>query len=1771
MTDMSVALEELYTRVKGKSSLDFIQDVLPANGNIAKFYQAWLDGKPFDLQGVVTRPEQNDDGKLTRIELSATTESFGLASFPASFCFEEIPDSGLVSHFTLTLVKNNLDLADVSWLSLQDVELNFTVKERPGPVRGSFSGRIGQLSDLKLSVDIPVLQDRWRLHGTFTKPKSISDVMFLAAGEGLVKHLPEFLQDVASSLQVTELSASYDANLNSLAYVELTIQTPSSFKWTPVANVTVTGVVASALISRDGSVSYDVTGKFLIGKPPNQAEVFIEALGPDFEIVGGLSGETPLRLTALVENYLGDAKGLPEFDISAFAFRASLAPQRLVQIRARVQDHWKLPLDASGDTYMTLSELGVDIFLSSQEISASLEAVFQMGQLEARLFGSVGTGAEAFSIGAELSDVNLSELLNSVGIARPAMLEDVEFTKLVMRVAPVSGEFSFDAQSTKSWHIPVIGGSLTVRQLDVSVARKSIGGTDAKGFDCNITVSVGDLIVIPDQLVLEAFTLIFTSTSGEAWTASAAVKGKLMDLGIELSASYAEINSASTLTLKSSITSKRDLVSLGPLGSLHVDCFSLGVVTEQAQGDQPSKRCWTVTSHGGVQLGFAGVDYLSTGGLEFYEDEQLISLGFLPDKARAEVPLDPFPGQRPPPMMLLDFKKISVIRSAGPGKSGWAFKADVDYAFRGLPKGLQDYLVDLQPFKTHFSAGDGAVTLTAETVMKAVCFDLPTIARGDLDLSLGTAAIFVSNLSVSLGSEISLSAEVNIGLPSELNHVFGVRDDGAAILDVFNVFDPEHPQQNLFELRLGVGTQGISFQVLTSPFSFLKVVDKVADEHHVSWDGDFGSLGFKLPTLQLKPETQSFEVDVGLDVSDLKIPLTPLKSVLSALGLDEIAAMLQDSLPFESMDLFDDHDQLRVSMFIDLLKKLGIPLTDKEADILRGLARPIDHLPAGLKTYFRIAMPESFNLHIAVTAAGSVQFDFAVGEDSEPLRFLFPVVSALPELVGVELRGISVGELFGGALLVTRVDARIDRFDLPMIVGSVLLPDGGISAIPAFSRTLQKRIIVDKLFMIIVYEAVVPIPIPLFYDKLGFEYWGIEGLQFGGGISLKMPHFNFVEVIKQVGLFKDFFTDKTVFLHPDEPPQDMDIAPSTGPNYIQLPAYLGSGMLGDRELVHQVSAYGLAAGFLNRLKQLLLEAGKLTINDLIQVVPLDDRVKAGEVTVAGITAGGAYAITTPQEFTSRVYQRLNLNSITPADARAVLPRGESKVKVETDETGICLFFGGGFDVKGAVTFEAVYALAAANSRFGTGFGIHGSLAGGSFDLALKGLFIVDLNPLQIRIEGRGHLTVFDQQILAGEVTLGDSSFHLQGMADFFPKGSVRLTLDIAGDLDEHDCRFEGGAALTVGPNFTLVGGSFILDTTQFVITGTWLDQTVRFAIVRFERGQVAGLRFSAELYALGIGDLFRLTGDGPNGGPCASLERFENLSFTLTLSGEVYLLGVRASTTVHVTDLGFEFQLSGDLLGIFACQLTVVAANLAAAGQFQLTAKFQGESIEAIENQALNLLTDIGKETSTQLGQAQKVVDDAKVQLQAAVQMASQQVDEARDAVQKIQRQIDAIDNKLKKLSYIKDAIEIARLKLQRSSLVMQLVPANTNLALAKALYEFATVGKAIVGVLTPALNKIKADIDTAREQVAAAGQKLSDLEKQLGSTKTKLARYTGTFLTIERIEFTETLNSVTGAGVRLKVWSTFLGETTDGEPHEVLCQLQSPEGVARALVGYLL
>ncbi len=490
----------------------------------------------------------------------------------------------------------------------------------------------------------------------------------------------------------------------------------------------------------------------------------------------------------------------------------------------------------------------------------------------------------------------------------------------------------------------------------------------------------------------------------------------------------------------------------------------------------------------------------------------------------------------------------------------------------------------------------------------------------------------------------------------------------------------------------------------------------------------------------------------------------------------------------------------------------------------------------------------------------------------EPVRILYPALNGyLPTLYGIEFRSFSFGELLSGAFLLVEADMKLDQFDiLSTIIDTLVydlakLDDKDLDALQhkvsdelraklnakqlkavtelqktsddvlkALSKvaktakkfladptTLHNTFVVEKLFMLVIYETEFPIPIPLFYDKLGFEVTDILGFTVQSHIGLPAPRLNLMEIVKTAMNFKTFVTvkDYELPLKGDGVPTNIDLEFRGDNNYFELPKFLGGKiLLGAEGPNFDISLYKTIAGFLNAVK-------KISLDKTIRAIPYKDRSGTQDFVFGPFSLETAYLLSTGDEISDNQYIN-DPDYIALANKPSIL--GVSDVLTLAGYNGdvglkdkyIVLFLSGKFGLADLLKVDAMFGIiATAKREFVTGFQFDGSLDGllalniSAAAFLLKPSSDAGLKSTTFQIAGQTKLKLLTKQIFHahGVIRADSDSFYMEGDVTFnslpdtiainttcegslqFNKtGAFKLTFDADASLQLHGLELAKG-------------------------------------------------------------------------------------------------------------------------------------------------------------------------------------------------------------------------------------------------------------------------------------------------------------------------------------------------------------------------------------------
>jgi hypothetical protein len=645
--------------------------------------------------------------------------------------------------------------------------------------------------------------------------------------------------------------------------------------------------------------------------------------------------------------------------------------------------------------------------------------------------------------------------------------------------------------------------------------------------------------------------------------------------------------------------------------------------------------------------------------------------------------------------------------------------------------------------------------------------------------------------------------------------------------------------EDTVDLTLSIAS-GISIVCRTSPLESLPLRPPLDDG--TVWTEwltipDLGTFSFRVPEFAFDARGGRWRASGGMERrGDLAIPVRALKALLEKAGLPTaFLHVMPDSIPLVEIDL-------RSAAFYDgITRTFGRgPVSDAfrhVADLLEGA---VDRLPARLAEYFAFSVPERFEFDLAIEPTGGLALGVSTSGDT-PLRALVPAVfGPIPELLGLTLFRLSFGLTAGGTLARVEVDGWADRTDLANLTYALVTGQGG---------ALTNRLIARRTSALV--PVGVGVPVPLFYDDIGWEYRDAFGLALQCHATFRDPEPSLTDWLALLRDLFAFFTQDDYYLHEHGCPPGMRTDFDIGPTAIALPAYLGEATLGPVGGLPPLPVTDTLARVLDGIK-----SGN--VGWIIEAVPLKRRgpdgdtwIRVGRETVrfGPLEIGAAWCITTEREFRDEV--------LADGGARAALAAADSGEMLE------CLpsrYGGKAYDKGFVVLLMGAASASTPLARIVAFRGQFGMALTGPHDfetaVRLRGGFGPD-GALELGIEGRIRVEP------AGEGRPPET--RIAGLV-FLSVAGTRL--DLSAGLAVGPDHFDTQIAASLGPGLAL-GGTLRVDGQGATIDGFVEWSGLGASGGRFETGAVFSADgvvfrpFDVRIGALGCRAILRLPGRAP--------------------------------------------------------------------------------------------------------------------------------------------------------------------------------------------------------------------------------------------------------------------------------------------------------------------
>ena len=793
----------------------------------------------------------------------------------------------------------------------------------------------------------------------------------------------------------------------------------------------------------------------------------------------------------------------------------------------------------------------------------------------------------------------------------------------------------------------------------------------------------------------------------------------------------------------------------------------------------------------------------------------------------------PAPSGLTPPQIVLSKLHADISRENG---SGWQFDGGTTFRFAELSPRIQAALPAMTFDLTLTSA---SMRFIARNPPGGLSIPLPH-TQGSKPKPLGAIGLKIEELTLEVSKTgLTFDTTVGVTLPSEINGVFGGR----------KVFVTGKELGVRFIAGLIEGQPGFSVDLLALPFTAFQP----GADGRVHWDlGGAGEIDFTIPKIVCT--TGTFTVNVSVHENPQRPLQLPLVLIKHALGLRLPAAVVNeipDYLPLRSPSLFTDPEAgkpstLKAPEFIQRFH-----LTGEAADAAGKLATAMDRLPDRFKDYLRGQGPTGLDLNLSITPTGSVSLDLSL--DAQPVKVLFP---AGAEIIGIELKSISFGEVLGGALFELRLDASIDTFDILALAVCVSGAAGGVPALDYLS-TMRDTLIAEKLLAFIVYETGIPVPIPLFCNRLGVDYKGLLGVEAKTSWSFPEPTVDLASFFAEAKGLWDFVSVPAAKF-----PTAIGLPFALRESYIALPPYLG------RDRYIGVKGADVFHGDAATLVAHVADGIKFfSLYDALLAIPIAERIGTLAITLGPLAVDAQWLVCTPREFhdnltpkTAAVPSALApVMALAPADKLGFLSAatsGSGDAIAATDERRIVILLAGGIGVNHGDGLHASFALVAG--------GRHGLYTSVRITGALAGAIAVDLHG---SIESEARDAHGDESFVihaSGQILVGKHPLLVVNEDARSANGTITFHGDLKVLPDMPELTFSARGHASLSADAFAVGGSV-----HVAAMGLHGDSTFNLGPQTFQCTEEisAGLLFSLwsgtlRISGKGLGDRKHLTVSG---------------------------------------------------------------------------------------------------------------------------------------------------------------------------------------------------------------------------------------------------------------------------------------------------------------------
>ena len=1275
-------------------------------------------------------------------------------------------------------------------------------------------------SQCRLAADIRLDEDNplFTLWGRFTdvKMSGLKDLaQFLCAGD-LFDAVPPSLRQAIRSIELQQITTVFSTIPFSLNYLGFSVK--SDAKWQPIGKgldiqgIGLDGLVAYPTDSKRRNVSFDLRGEVRIGQ--GVIEIGADLSAP--KLYGALREGDNLQISVLTKQLLPMLADIPALDINHLVFEADTEGGNY-SLEMAVDGTWPVPIpglemeieepvvsikrssSGAASTAVKLSgviglqtakiaitaELGKTFSLEGRSAAITLADITQsFFKYFPKNFPDLAIKEAATKLSADgviefncrCDEVPLHDLAQKIGVPLPdGVAADIKLSALYLRANLSRGDdavFKVKSEFPKALSFPENSEDhIDLHSVELNWSSKAgFGGQ----LDLGGTISPAAGV----QVTIPRFSLGYNAEQG--WFGAVNVTASIY--GNQFTDFVAGMNDGKFSLSCNVKRSVGKLLDVPNIVAVQIERFSLFV--DKADGaESDSKWQFNVDGAGCIKLGPRSKPYLET--------------DFSIDVARHELQLhavNPAPisvelsSIAPKPTLELRFSNISV-RYDKPTSRFFVAGAGTG-TLNNLPEMVRGRFFPEHLPAVELKASQEGLEVTCDLSKNPLSPDVQIFHIGGKPVG---PKIEINELSIEFGDSPKIGSKLRVSELGILNYLFGKKDNG----------DPKvRFLSNTCDVLLSLGKKPIfQLQLESSPFEKFNFQNDADGKRFFIADLGGGLNQFKVYVPELGySDKGGWSGAAGMEVLDppIKIPLVPLKYVLRQLGAPpKVINAIPKSVPIDVVDI-NKHKTFRSVLEAALNSKAkvdklyqshiaGPTLNEFDTVVWQTIRNGVEQMPNAFRDYASPPDIKKLDINIAAAPGGAWSGGLAAG-NREPLRFMLPFVGGpVPELIGFSLKSFELGQATAG-VATFKIDGAIDRFDLVTLVAAVLNRETKLLSKEQVG-SLTNHLALANVFG--VAFSGFPVPIPILYDKISWDYknwWGLEGrsdwtFQLGKD----------TDIWAVLGALMPFFSQKGYHLaDPKKRSGDqLRLILRVGPNYLQLPKYLGNNVIGSTKGTPSLPADVSVRWWLDACK--FLNPGYA-----IRSVPLKDpstgrpiRMGYKTVTFGPLMINAGWCITTEEEFKEEIIGDEQaeeiLRAIDVSKTLEHLPR--SKAGVAYDK-GFIIVLAGSAKLAGILEYTAQFGIAVTSTGgFESRIFMEGGIASvvtlsmnGEIQVTRQGVTKID-GTCDLKVGGRSMIKI------RGLIEVTDHSF------------MVGCTLTLASALDF-------GGVLYVGNDGVYIEGGF---------------------------------------------------------------------------------------------------------------------------------------------------------------------------------------------------------------------------------------------------------------------------------------------------------------------------------------------------------------------------